>query len=273
MNNPTEPDTTQLNEQVLIYTFASARHYLFVAPCVFSALRSNPGVFVEIAVESPEIFMTMHGREFHMLRALFGDRFEIRKSKVYTRGAMLPHTVRFIETPEERRRYTYITDIDIFLSVDGFARLHLEHMARTGLPYSNMVRPGTTRLTGLHFTETDATFPPPDLTDINLAQRNDEEVLYEVMTRRGWRVPTDQYRPVHGVHFSLNRADPLGKDGSGIGWTNKAQWQNFKQYAQGPEFDALWLVLSSDFKSMVHRLRTACEAEWPDDQGPSPGSR
>jgi hypothetical protein len=263
MSETLKTNLSSLNEHVLVYTFASARHYMFVAPCIFSTLRSNPGTAAEIVVASLEGYMAQHGREFHMLQALFGDAFQIRQSETYIEGKMLPHTVRFIESPKTRRRYTYITDIDIFLSQEGFARLHIDHMDRIGLPYSNMLRSGTTRLTGLHFTWTELMFPVPDLSDVDLSKRNDEEVLYETVVRKGLRLPPDQFRPVHGVHFSLNRPDPLPKDGQGIGWANQSQWQGFKRYAKGPEYDALWLVLSPEFKNMVMKLRQACEAEWP----------
>lgn len=263
MHDTLQTAAASLNEHVLVYTFANSRHFMFVAPFVFFALRSNPGVFVEVCVDSVEDYLKHHDREFYMLRALLGGGFEIRQSEVYAPGKMLPHTMRFIEAPRHYRRYTYITDVDIPIAVEGFARQHLDHMAKIGLPYSNTVRPGTSRLTGLHFTETDAMFPIPGISDIDLAKRNDEEVLYEIMTRKGLGVPTDQFRPVHGVHFSLNRPTPLAKDGSGIGWTNRSQWRDFKRLAQGVEFDALWLVLSPEFKDMVNRLRAACEAEWP----------
>ena len=67
-----------------------------------------------------------------------------------------PNSIRFISQPTIKNKYVYITDIDIFIFVDNFYLKLIDDMNKRKSPYSNVVRPNTTRLTGLHFIEYDA---------------------------------------------------------------------------------------------------------------------
>jgi SAM-dependent methyltransferase len=81
----------------------------------------------------------------------------------------------------------------------------------SGLPYSNIVRDKSKRLSGLHFTKYDAYYPLPDIADLVQSVYNDEELLYSIVERKGFLYNNDKYyavkkrRPIHCLHLSLNR--------------------------------------------------------------------
>ena len=120
--------------------------------------------------------------------------------------------------------YTYIGDIDI-LCLESVSEQHLRRMRDTGLPYSNVLRPGKQALSGLHFTRSEAFYPQRLPEDADL--RRDERLLYQLVVSRGWDLPdpNHRWRPVHGYHMSLNRA-PLFKPGVGIGWGVRAAYRH-----------------------------------------------
>ena len=109
-------------------------------------------------------------------------------------------------------------------------------MARNKQPYSNWVRPGTKRLTGLHFCRRDWQYPLLLNNDLLDAPVSDEQLLYLLVERKlGFPPPeAESYRPVHGIHVSPNRAPEVSeKDGLKIpGWSigpQRAVWLEFRK--------------------------------------------
>ena len=195
---------------ILFYTCANERYHDFAPLYACSVLWAFPPARVEFGVEGRLSFETVHGGAVDVLREQYGQD-KISYSAVPWRQAdgrnIVPNTVRFITPPKTEAAYVYIGDIDIIFLDRSFPTGHFEFMARKGLPYSNSVRPGTKRMSGLHFTLSNAYYPIPDLSDIELAVMNDEEVLYEICRRRNLKIQDQTwYRPSHGIHVSPNRS-------------------------------------------------------------------
>jgi hypothetical protein len=125
--------------------------------------------------------------------------------------------------------YAYIGDVDMLLVREDPTLLegHLKHMQQTGLCFSNQIRKGTTRLTGLHFFDVERYFAGMDVIDRCLkdtrylvrlvwgCDRN-EHFLYRLvkegvgfgsMEKHITAGGDMDYRPHHGAHIGLMRGD------------------------------------------------------------------
>ena len=200
--------------QLLILVYADKEYEDFVIPYIYYALTYNECARVEVILDHCEDFKSRHLGGLAELNTLFGERFLVRQSS-YSKTDVLANTIRFIDEPITPSEYLYIGDIDI-LVLDDILSVHLPYMKANALPFSNVVRPtkdpkSHKRLTGLHLCKASDYYPLPDLSDINLLSTNDEQVLYQIMARKGLMVPESMtFRPICGIHLSLNR-DPIGR--------------------------------------------------------------
>ena len=172
-----------------------------------AALHHVAGSSVEVCLQDAYAFdRGPHGDAVRYLRHTFGaDRILTRTASSLQAGAR-PNTVRFLEEPTGRPEYVYIGDIDIIILDRNLREQHLRFMQRTGLPYSNALRPqDKTRLSGLHFTRYDAMYPLPDISDVDVRHVNDERVLRTICERKGLPLNEVWFRPQHGIHASPNR--------------------------------------------------------------------
>lgn len=185
---------------LLFFSACDSEYEQFVAPYIFSALFFNPSARVEICLQDPDAYARKHNSSLDVISNKFPGRFLIRSGNF---SEKFRNSVRFLERPEMSSEYTYIGDMDILI-LEDILPYHLDSMKQTGLPYSNVVRPNSTRLTGLHFTRTDAYYPLPTLDGIDL-KRNDEMLLYQLVERKGHKPSPAKKRPIHGFHFSIRR--------------------------------------------------------------------
>jgi len=197
------------NNSVVFFTCCNKKYEYFACLYVFSALYHNPDIKVEIGVESTADFLESHKAEIDFLTRIYGQgKFEFREVDWRTKNnrRILPNSVRFLATPNAKADYVYIGDIDILVLDSNISGIHIDRINSTGLPYSNSVRPGTKKLSGLHFTSWDALYPLPDICDLDLLRMNDEHLLYEILVRRGLALSDiEWFRPIHGIHMSPNR--------------------------------------------------------------------
>jgi hypothetical protein len=223
-----------------IFACADKKYEDFAPLFIASCLWSNPNATVEIGVDDADRFAEANRPVMARLAALYGkDAFLMRSVMWRTprKRRILPNTVRFINEPVLPSEYIYISDIDIVTLEPGIASQHIADMARTGLPYSNWVRTGKRRLTGLHFSRRDWHYPLPPLDDLAITSMNDEELLYTLVGRKlGFDPPevTERFRPVHGIHMSPNRTPKasLRKNGRPRpGWSvgpHRKRWLQFR---------------------------------------------
>ena len=225
----------EANTTHLINYFASAvgKHegilpmYAFFA--LNSASNSNQDAVVEVVVDDRLSFIQKHQAALGWLLENFGIRsICVREFHHQTREAWnringtkvtTPNTLRYLEIPVRKAKYTYIGDVDIFLTEPVVEPRRLAQMEYFGLPYSNVIRSNTTKLTGLMLMKTASFYTPAYLEaqrTINPVGINDEAVLYKLVNSSGLGLPEtptsgtinhgiEIYRPLHGIHLSLNR--------------------------------------------------------------------
>ena len=189
-----------------IWTVATKDYELFVPMFVFSALRSNRGADVVIGVEDCVSFCETHAHWISFVqKQLQGTLTVVDRDFRH----QLPGAVRFLRYPHTNNPYIYFCDVDFFI-YESILEQNLGALDSLGLPFNNVVRPGTKRLTGLHFTKTNGLWPSLSnaTTPDSWSQKNDEEILYELVaptldsgtleSRLGLGS-----RPLPGVHLSL----------------------------------------------------------------------
>lgn len=249
------------NSSLLFYTYADKRYAIFALPYAYFALRNNPSARVEILLEDAKEFQKVYSGGIRVLNELFPHQVTFTQSRTPRNAHVIPNTIRFIEQPTSRAEYLYIGDIDIMV-MDDVLDIHLSYMRKFTLPFSNVIRQAspTPRLTGLHFCRFTDYYPLPDISDLDLSTRNDENVLYEIMRRKNLMVPSSfRHRPECGIHMSLSR-DPLGRTSGSrsatfspdaqLGWGGRKHYRSFLNQITEPTFLALYPHLDIEFRAL-----------------------
>ena len=226
------------------FTYANRPYEIFVLPYATSVLLYNEDARVEIVLDDSNSFKEENIEGIELIWKYFGkDKFLLRDiSPKIKELCKLPNTYRFIETPQVITEYTYINDIDILI-LESVSEQHIKEMNKTGLPYSNIIRPSTERLTGLHFTKSSVYYPVS--IPKNVAEYEDEEILYQIIQNSDIALPDTNYvfRPVHGYHLSLNRPPITSVNSSDWGGWNE---RKCKIYLQLKKND-LWVQMTNYF--------------------------
>ena len=202
------------SDEILIYTCANNGYEDFAPLLIASALWASDKNYVEFGVPDILQFNEDHGEAIEVLQRSYLNRFLL--TEVDFSRDVSPNSVRFLTEPITRKTFTYIMDADFIFLDRQFPRKHLAHMKASGLPYSNALRDNQERrLTGLHFTRTDARYPLPAVEMSNVGM--DEHLLAEQVAARGHAFPKDVFRPMPGIHVSVNRElrSHFGKPGWG----------------------------------------------------------
>lgn len=229
-----------MTERLNIFTCCDGLYNEFIPIFIFSHLYHNKDSFVEVGYDGH--LSTDVSTSINYLESIYKNRFLVRECKIgqIRRNENIikcsPNLSRFIIEPSIKSEYIYISDVDIICLQNNIIDIHIEDMKKNHLPYSNIVRKKINdaqkvfRLTGLHFTKSKDYYPLPSYEDlIELGYHNHDEVfLYELVKKK---FPIfnyeNQFRPVHGIHVSLNR-QPKGNPGWGIqNWIN--QWKIFRK--------------------------------------------
>jgi hypothetical protein len=137
-------------------------------------------------------------------------------------------------------------------------------MAKTGLPYSNIIRPTPPlRLSGLHFTRSDAHYPLPEIND-PAALRLDEHLLYRQVVAKGLPLPSveERLRPTHGIHFSLNR--PVKRPGRTDWGINLPLAEAYLGLRKNPAWLAVLPLMDRRYLTLLMLLETAMETHFAD---------
>ena len=231
---------------LLFFSVANEAYEPFVLPYAASCLTNNPGARLELVLERPKTFEHSNADALDILATHTNGRFTLSRSSF---GRTPANSLRFLIEPKSKADTVYIGDIDIIITED-IRQGHEDHMARTGLLYSNIARPGKRALTGLHYTRWDAYYPVqavPPHSKVNL----DEALLYDLVEARGLDLPDadDNYRPIHGIHLSLNR-DPRDLKGS---WGGINSFPEVARYVSLTQTD-LWMELAPYFDVRYRRL-------------------
>lgn len=248
----TEPSTT-------FFTVAVGSYRIFAVPYAFSVLFFNDDATVEVMVDDAQQFRDEYARAIDLLdgRAVFREAQFGEKDAPYMRFLIQPQTV---------APYVYIGDVDILILEGGITDLHIRNAKALGLPYSNILRPGGERLSGLHFTEWDAYYPVEPL-PVSMMRNfvGDEKLLRLLVERRGLPLPTGDYRPVHGIHMSPNR-DAIIRTEAGPNWgVGPTEWSAYKAFAKDSRWRTLLPLLHADYRRLIEKMEATCEAAFGAD--------
>ncbi len=145
----------------------------------------------------------------------------------YPRDPQVLKSLRWILYDDVFRKfkYLYLGDIDMFMCREepDLVEFHAPRCARLGLPYSNAIRPGSQRLSGLHFIEVapyfDATLKVIKRCSEKLrrgelrlrSSGGNEELLFRMMKDSVGLPPESdradfaRSRPHHGIHIGIWR--------------------------------------------------------------------
>ena len=160
------------------------------------------------------------------------------------------NSVRFISQPIIKNKYVYITDVDMFIFVENFYLNLIDDMNKRKSCYSNIVRPKTHQLTGLHFIEYDQYYPIPILKNYNI---NDEILLYNIMQSKKLNIDyKTEYRPQFGIHVSPSRkrVSSIGY----IGWGAENYKFNWINYCKSNEYKYIYPLLDKIILKMISKL-------------------
>ena len=238
-----------------MWTAVNKKYELFIPTFIFFAAKSNPGSRVVIGLENVAEFESVHSAALSYLEREDDIDFGLVETDF---SLSIPHAVRFLDFPEFDTEWVYFTDADVMLT-DDVLEASAEGLSKTGLPFNNVVRAGTRRLTGLHLHHVGKLWPSlsrglkvPD----SWTSKNDEEILYELVegwVREGFEAHLEgATRPVPGLHVSLFSRFPLGsiraEDGSRwIGWGGGSR--------ERADPDKILAVLASDqFLELERRM-------------------
>jgi hypothetical protein len=179
----------------------------FLIPYTFFSLLFHKNSHVEIIVLDPDKFKKKYSNEITSIKKI-NDNFIIRKPQ-YKLNKHVPNVYRFFEFSTVQSKYTYISDIDI-MYIENILPNYLKTWP-PNLPYHNIIRRGTTRLSGLIMVESDKYYTDEfkevqkKTHNMNYSD-NDEIILYEMCKEvHGLPDISFNYRPLCGIHFSPNR--------------------------------------------------------------------
>lgn len=162
---------------------------------------------------------------------------------------VIPNIVRFLETPIIKNDYVYICDIDIIILDGNIQQKHIDNMALLNSNYSNIVRPNSNKLTGLHFAKWDSYYPIPDYSDLikDGLSNYDEDFLYNIVKKKNDILENATFRPVHGIHASQNRKD--------INEWGIKKWKNeWIKYRNSKEFMYLEKEINIFLKDIIKKI-------------------
>ncbi len=209
-----------MSQDILFFSCATKFYKNFLPLYVFFAEHSNPGSSYEFIVDNLDDFNVKHNRTLSWLSEN-GINILLRDLSEINHKPKVDNSIRFISEPVTRSNFVYIGDVDILI-LEKIYDWH-KPLFDAGAPYSNVIRPDNKKLTGLHFVDAKKYYPLPDISDLIDSVANDEELLFQIVKRRGILYDNSFYemylrgRPVHGIHVSLNRL-PFSYGRERVGW-------------------------------------------------------
>jgi len=204
-----------------IFTVCDKAYEDFIPLFILSNLTHVSDSIVEICVLDRERVEKTEAIKY--VRKLFPNRIFIREIEF-----VHADKARFMTEVQNKTEYVYISDIDIITLRSDILKIHIDEMEISKLPYSNGVRKGTKRMTGLHFTKFDSYYP---IGSYKFKKKySDEELLYAIVKERNIGMPKRFFRPIFGIHMSPNRC-ALNE----VGWEiakYKKEWKVFRELEQ-----------------------------------------
>ncbi|QDI92863.1 hypothetical protein EPH95_18205 [Salicibibacter halophilus] len=214
-------------KSLCITVFVFGNYTKYIPYYIYSILTSYPDYYVKIFTNTR--LSKQENTCLQLIREQLSTNFEVKEN--YFTNRNVKRTVenkvkRFLLPYHEFQAFenVYVGDVDFLIVKESPSLLegHVAHCQKTGLPYSNQVRPNSKRLTGLHFFnvkpyyqkmgETLAYYRnnPERITEDFQSLKRDEEMLYQLIEQQIGFDGLDayHYRPHHGFHLGILRSGP-----------------------------------------------------------------
>jgi hypothetical protein len=214
---------------VCVATVAFGSYRDYIPYYIHSISAAYPAYTVKIFVTDPGLPEQV-STALDCLRRLGLSRFEVRAGSfplfpgshtpVVGRQALGKY-LRWLLPPAEFAgyEYGYVGDVDFLIlpETEPLHEGHVRHLRELGVPYSNVVRNGTRRLSGLHFfavrpyfeaTASAIDFYSERVEHILELGLHNEEFLYHLVERTigfGAMATAPRFRPKHGFHLGCVR--------------------------------------------------------------------
>jgi len=192
----------------------------FIPFYIYSILKSYPEYYVKVFLR--ESLPEKERKCIELIRERLSSNFEI-KENYYSNFKLSDSTMRvlrFLIPYEEFKEFenVYIGDVDFLIvkETPSILERHLKHCEKIGLPYSNVIRRGTKRLTGLHFIRVKEYYSKmnkiikyylentDELYRLMNKLNSNEKFLYFIIEKEigfGKLNQVKKYRPHHGIHL------------------------------------------------------------------------
>lgn len=215
-----------MTHEVCITQYVFGSYTRYIPAYIYSILTAYPDYFVKIFVagklsrDETVALSLMPNGNFTIVEGYQADK---------VRKGLLPKYVRRLIPQEEFAdfKYVYNGDVDFIImpEIPTLKDWHVAHCAKLGLPFSNAIRPGTKRVSGLHFIEVEPYYKAIGKrllyyrthykeVEAQLVRTSDEWFTYtlldEVFGLDSLRAEGFN-RPEHGVHLALWRKSVLVK--------------------------------------------------------------
>jgi hypothetical protein len=248
------------NERILVYTCCDEVYSHYIPIFCNTILRADKLKVVDIEIginlnklnDNEEKAMQFLRKKYYYSKIKINYNFFIKnKTGTYYKNIKVrTNSVRFISQPSIKNKYVYITDVDMFIFVDNFYLELIDDMIKRRTNYSNLVRPNSHFLTGLHFTLYDAYYPIPKQKIYNI---NDEILLHNIVKSKGNLIDyKTQYRPYFGIHASPHRAN-VGLVGT-VGWFAEQFKFKWIKYCKSNDFKFIYPLLNIFTKKKIKML-------------------
>ena len=229
----------------------------FILPFLFSTLKSSENAFAEVIVDDVSVVYKRYDKALDKLANMFGKRFVfVPYDEKYTSVLACGATARYYTIPTLKSEYTLVSDLDIFYTETNIERYY-ENLFKTqliGFPYTSIKRNGKEKMAGTFCVRTDLYYTEKFKDNLNQyfkevqegnllrdkvppfdIQHYNEFVNYQLISRTHG-LPTREmndnpkvYRPIHGIHTSLNRPPrPLPPPNNNFphwGMTEETSWK------------------------------------------------
>jgi len=209
-----------------ITQFVFGSYTRYIPLYIYSVLKAYPDYYLKIfvggqldAAEARALALMPSGN-YEIIEGYCQDRVEMGKWCKYVRR-LVPY--------EQYKdfKYVYHGDVDFVIipEIPSLKDWHVAHCEKLNLPFSNAIRPGTKRISGLHFIEVEPYYEKmseimahyrrhPEEVEKKLVKTSDEWFTYEVLDDIFGLDPLRAEgfnRPEHGVHLALWRKSKLMK--------------------------------------------------------------
>ena len=199
------------SKNLLFYTGATNVFHNYLPLYFLFGSLEHPGASFEFLVRDLPRMQALHGESLDEIAALSGSVYYLHDVATHEcrKTPLMENSYRFLLQPFLRSEYIYIGDIDILLT-ENILNKHRAYFS-SGLPFYNLIRPGSKRLTGLHLARYDDLYPLHEAL-WDYCGLNDEEILYKHYELSGGLyqdqlepLVNDLGRPNCGIHISPNR--------------------------------------------------------------------